>query len=56
MASSQSASSIFVLIFAVLLCLVNAMVWTFVSEMPLAGVGWVGAAFACMGLQKWSAG
>ena len=56
MASSQSASSVLVLLFAVLLCLVNAVVWTFVSEMPMAGIGWVIAAVGCVGLQKWSAG
>jgi hypothetical protein len=42
--------------FAVLLCLINAAVWTFVSGMPLAGIGWILAAAACVRLQKWSRG
>ena len=36
------------------LCLVNAMVWTFISEMPVMGVAWVGAAGLSFWLQKWS--
>jgi hypothetical protein len=40
--------------FAVLLCLVNAVVWTLISEMPLAGAAWVIAAISCIWLQKWS--
>ena len=42
--------------FAILLCLINAAVWTFVSNMPLAGIGWVLAAGACIWLEKWSRG
>ena len=30
--------NILVALFAILLCLVNAVVWTFVSDMPIAGV------------------
>ncbi|MFO1282969.1 MAG: hypothetical protein U1F51_10985 [Burkholderiales bacterium] len=56
MAQARSASSVLLLLFAVLLCLVNALVWTFVSEMPMAGVGWIVAAFVSVFLQKWSAG
>jgi len=41
-------------VFAILLCLINAAVWTFISNMPLVGAGWVAAAFACVFLQKWS--
>jgi hypothetical protein len=46
--------NIIVALFAILLCLINAIVWTFVSDMPLAGVGWVLAATFCFYLQKWS--
>ena len=42
--------------FAVLLCLVNAAVWTLISEMPFMGVAWIGAAFACLFMQKWTRG
>ncbi len=48
--------NILVALFAILLCLLNAVVWTFVSDMPLAGVGWVLAAVLCFWLQKWSRG
>ena len=47
-------ANILVCVFAVALCLVNALVWTFVSELPVVGVGWVGAAALCFRLQKWS--
>ena len=40
--------------FAILLCLINAAVWTFVSLMPWMGLGWLVAAFVCVFLQKWS--
>jgi len=45
---------IFVCLFAVTLCLVNAVIWAFFSEMLFVGLGWVGAAAFCMFLQKWS--
>lgn len=48
--------NILVLLFAILLCLVNALVWTFLSEMPLVGFGWIVAAIGCFWLQKWSRG
>ena len=48
--------NILVALFAILLCLVNALVWTFVSDMPVAGMGWVLAAAFCYWLQKWSKG
>ncbi len=48
--------NIVVALFAILLCLINAVVWTFVSEMPIADVGWVLAAAFCFYLQKWSQG
>ena len=49
-------ANIFVSLFAVMLCLVNAVVWTFVSEMPLMGIVWVGCAGLCLYVQKWSNG
>jgi hypothetical protein len=49
-------TNILVGVFAITLCLINAVVWTFISEMPLAGAGWIGAAVACIWLQKWSRG
>ena len=48
--------NILVALFAITLCLINAVVWTFVSDMPIAGVGWVMAAAFCFWLQKWSKG
>jgi hypothetical protein len=47
-------TNIFVCLFAVTLCLVNAVIWAFFSEMLLVGLGWVGAAAFCVVLQKWS--
>lgn len=47
-------SNILVGLFAILLCLVNAAVWTLVSDMPVMGGAWVLAALACIWLQKWS--
>jgi len=49
-------ASIIVLVFAILLCLVNAVVWTLVSEMPFMGLAWLLAAVFCFYLQKWSRG
>jgi len=49
-------TTIIVLFFAILLCLVNAVVWTVVSEMPLMGVAWVLAAGFCVVVQKWNRG
>jgi hypothetical protein len=39
-----------------MLCLVKAVVWTFISGMPPAGAGWISAAAACIWLQKRSRG
>ena len=39
---------------AILLCTINAAVWTFVTGLPLMGAAWMLAAFACVKLQKWS--
>ena len=47
-------TSIVVAFFAIMLCLVNALVWTFVSAMPIMGTLWVAAAALCFWLQKWS--
>jgi hypothetical protein len=49
-------ANILVGLFAIMLCLLNAVVWTFISGMPLAGMGWVLAAVACVWMQKWSRG
>jgi hypothetical protein len=49
-------SNIIVLIFAILLCLINAVVWTLISEMPFMGLAWLLAAVGCFHLQKWSRG
>lgn len=49
-------ANVIVLIFAVSLCLVNAAVWTLVSEMPMMGAGWALAAVACLFMQKWTLG
>jgi hypothetical protein len=48
--------TIVVLIFAILLCLVNAVVWTVYSEMPIMGVAWVVAAGFCVVVQRWNKG
>jgi hypothetical protein len=48
--------NILVCVFAIILCLVNAAMWTIVSDMPLAGAGWLVAAGGCLFLQKWSRG
>ena len=49
-------ANVIVLFFAVVLCIVNAVVWTTVSEMPMMGLAWAGAAIACLFLQKWTKG
>ena len=56
MSPPDPIANILVGVFAIVLCLINAVVWTFISEMPLAGIGWVFAAFLCVRLQKWSRG
>jgi len=48
--------TVLVLVFAVMLCLVNAVVWTLVASMPMMGLAWIGAAAGCFWLQKWSRG
>ena len=49
-----SSTNIITCIFAVALCLINALVWAFVSDMPLVGIAWVGAAGVCLKAQTWS--
>jgi uncharacterized membrane protein len=49
-------TTIVVLVFAIILCLVNAVVWTVYSEMPFMGVAWVLAAGFCVVVQKWNRG
>jgi hypothetical protein len=51
---ASPVANVLILAFAILLCLVNALVWTFVSDMPLMGVAWVLTAAGCFWLQKWS--
>lgn len=46
--------NILVGVFAILLCIVNAVVWTVVSELPFMGAAWAAAAVGCIWLQKWS--
>jgi hypothetical protein len=41
---------------AIFLCLVNALVWAFISGLPLVGILWVGAAALCLKLQAWARG
>jgi hypothetical protein len=47
-------ANIFVCLFAVTLCLTNAVIWAFFSEMRIVGLCWVAAAAFCLFLQKWS--
>jgi len=49
-------ANILVAVFAIILCLINAAMWTFVSEMPLAGIGWILVAGGLVWLQKWTRG
>jgi hypothetical protein len=44
----------FTLFFAVFLCLINAVLWMYVSHMPMASMGWILAAGACVWLRKWT--
>lgn len=46
--------NVLVLIFALLLCMVNAVLWTVYTQMPLAGAGWVVGAIVTVMLRKWS--
>jgi hypothetical protein len=48
--------NILVCVFAVALCLLNAVIWAFVSDRLFIGLGWVGAAALCLVLQKWQKG
>lgn len=49
-------ANIFVCVFAVALCLLNALIWAFISKMLFVGLCWVGAATLCLFLQKWAKG
>ena len=49
-------TNILVGVFAIVLCLINAAVWTFISHMPLVGIGWILAGILCVWLQKWTRG
>jgi len=47
-------ANVLILVFAVTLCLINAVVWTLISGMPRMGIAWLLAAGVCVFLQKWS--
>ena len=49
-------ANIFVTLFAVTLCLINAVIWAFVSDILIAGLFWIGAAAFCLFLHKWGKG
>jgi hypothetical protein len=49
-------TNILVCVFAVALCLLNAVIWAFISHMLFIGLCWVGAAALCLVLQKWQKG
>jgi hypothetical protein len=51
---TDAVTNILVTVFAVTLCLINALVWTFVSDLPLMGACWVLASALCVKLEKWS--
>ncbi len=42
------------LVFAIVLCVVNAALWTVYTNMPLASAGWMLAAIGCVWLHKWT--
>ena len=46
--------NLYVGVFAIFLCVVNAAVWTFITGLPFIGGVWLLAAAACVKLQKWS--
>jgi hypothetical protein len=50
----ETVVNVLVGVFAILLCVINATVWTFITGLPLVGVAWVLGAAACVKLQKWS--
>jgi hypothetical protein len=41
---------------AIFLCLVNALVWAFISGMTIVGILWIVAAAACLKLRAWAHG
>jgi hypothetical protein len=43
-----------ILFFAIMMCLVNAVLWTLVTKLPFASLLWLVAAIGCYKLQKWS--
>jgi hypothetical protein len=51
---SETVVNVLVGVFAILLCVINATVWTFITGLPLVGAAWVLGAAACVKLQKWS--
>jgi hypothetical protein len=55
-AAHDAMANIFVTLFAVVLCLINAVIWAFISEMPFVGLCWIGAAAFCLSIHKWAKG
>ncbi len=53
---ARSAADTVANLVAIFLCLVNALVWAFVSGLPLVGILWLVAAAACVRLQAWARG
>ena len=53
---AESVADTIATVVAVFLCLVNALVWAFISGLPLVGIGWVLAAAACLKLRAWARG
>ena len=50
----KTVVNVLVGVFAILLCVINAAVWTFITGLPLVGTAWMLGAAACVKLQKWS--
>ena len=46
--------NVLVLAFCIVLCGINAALWTLYTDMPLAGAAWIGAAALVIWLRKWS--
>ena len=51
---TNSMANVVTCLIAVTLCLTNALVWAFVSDMPLIGMGWAAGAGVCVKMQTWS--
>ena len=53
---AASAADTIACLVAIFLCLVNALVWAFITGLPLVGILWVLAAVGCLKLQAWARG